>query len=36
MTCKVHLDGVNNLDRWSGKTDKSARNQHSYATTSPT
>ena len=27
MTYKVHLDGFNNLDLWTGKTEKSARNQ---------
>ena len=30
MTYKVHLDGDNNLDLWTGKTDKSARNQYFY------
>jgi arylsulfatase len=30
MTYKVHLDGYNNLDYWTGKTDKSARNQYIY------
>ena len=25
MTYKVHLDGFNNLDYWTGKTEKSAR-----------
>ena len=30
MTYKVHLDGYNNLDHWTGKTDKSARNQYFY------
>jgi len=29
-TYKVHLDGYNNLDHWTGKTDKSARNQYFY------
>ena len=29
-TYKVHLDGFNNLDHWTGKTDKSARNQYFY------
>ena len=27
---KVHLDGYNNLDFWTGKTDKSARNHFFY------
>ncbi len=27
---KVHIDGVNNLDYWTGKTDKSARNHLFY------
>jgi arylsulfatase len=26
-TYKVHLDGYNNLDRWTGKTEKSARHE---------
>jgi arylsulfatase len=30
MTYKVHLDGYNNLDLWSGKTDKSARREMFY------
>jgi arylsulfatase A-like enzyme len=30
MTYKVHLDGYNNLDLWSGKTDKSARREYFY------
>ena len=30
MTYKVHLDGYNNLDHWTGKTEKSARNQYFY------
>ena len=30
MTYKVHLDGYNNLDLWTGKTEKSARNQYFY------
>ena len=30
MTYKVHLDGYNNLDLWTGKTDKSARNEIFY------
>jgi len=30
MTYKVHIDGVNNLDYWTGKTDKSARNHFFY------
>ena len=30
MTYKVHLDGYNNLDHWTGKTDKSARNDYIY------
>ncbi len=30
MTYKVHLDGHNNLDLWTGKTDKSARNEYFY------
>lgn len=29
-TYKVHLDGFNNLDHWSGKTDKSARRSFFY------
>jgi len=29
-TYKVHLDGYNNLDYWTGKTDKSARNHFFY------
>ena len=29
-TYKVHLDGVNNLDHWTGKTDESARKQYFY------
>jgi len=27
---KNHLDGYNNLDLWTGKTDKSARNEYFY------
>ncbi len=27
---KVHLDGYNNLDYWTGKTEKSARNEYFY------
>jgi arylsulfatase len=30
MTYKVHLDGYNNLDYWSGKTEKSARREFFY------
>ncbi|MCV9386583.1 arylsulfatase [Reichenbachiella ulvae] len=30
MTYKVHLDGYNNLDYWTGKTDVSARNHFFY------
>jgi arylsulfatase len=30
MTYKVHLDGYNNLDLWTGKTEKSARNRYYY------
>jgi arylsulfatase len=30
MTYKVHLDGFNNLDLWTGKTEKSARSQYFY------
>ena len=30
MTYKVHIDGFNNLDYWTGKTDKSARNYFFY------
>jgi arylsulfatase len=30
MTYKVHLDGYNNLDHWTGKSEKSARNQYFY------
>jgi arylsulfatase A-like enzyme len=30
MTYKVHLDGYNNLDLWTGKTEKSARNSYYY------
>jgi arylsulfatase A-like enzyme len=30
MTYKVHLDGYNNLDLWTGKTDKSARREIFY------
>ncbi len=30
MTYKVHIDGLNNLDYWEGKTDKSARNYFFY------
>jgi hypothetical protein len=29
-TYKVHLDGYNNLDLWTGKTDKSARREIFY------
>ena len=29
-TYKVHLDGYNNLDYWTGKTEKSARNEQIY------
>jgi arylsulfatase len=29
-TYKVHLDGYNNLDLWSGKTEKSARREYFY------
>src|SRR5262249_52981830 len=29
-TYKVHLDGYNNLDLWTGKTDKSARREFLY------
>jgi arylsulfatase len=30
LTYKVHLDGYNNLDMWTGKTDKSARRAYFY------
>src|SRR5512136_2174755 len=30
MNYKVHLDGYNNLDYWTGKTDKSARREYFY------
>jgi arylsulfatase A-like enzyme len=30
MTYKVHLDGYNNLDHWSGKSAKSARREYFY------
>jgi arylsulfatase A-like enzyme len=30
MTYKVHLDGYNNLDHWSGKSEKSARREYFY------
>ncbi len=30
MTYKVHLDGYNNLDYWTGKTNKSARREYFY------
>ncbi len=30
MTYKVHLDGVNNTDYWTGKSDKSARRANFY------
>jgi arylsulfatase len=30
MTYKAHLDGYNNLDYWTGKTDKSARREYFY------
>lgn len=30
MTYKVHIDGFNNLDYWTGKTDESARNHFFY------
>jgi arylsulfatase len=30
LTYKVHLDGFNNLDLWTGKTDKSARRAYFY------
>ena len=30
MTYKAHLDGYNNLDLWSGKTEKSARREYFY------
>jgi len=30
MTYKVHLDGYNNLDLWTSKTDKSARREIFY------
>jgi len=30
MAYKVHLDGYNNLDHWTGKTGQSARNQYFY------
>ena len=30
MTYKVHLDGYNNLDYWTGKTDASARREYFY------
>jgi arylsulfatase len=29
-TYKVHLDGYNNLDHWTGKTEKSARREYFY------
>ncbi|MFZ0613456.1 MAG: hypothetical protein WAM73_14555 [Desulfobacterales bacterium] len=29
-TYKVHIDGFNNLDYWTGKSDTSARNRFSY------
>ena len=35
MTYKVHLDGYNNLDHWTGKYDKSARDEV-FCTTRPT
>ncbi len=30
MTYKVHLDGYNNLDLWTGKSEKSARREYFY------
>lgn len=30
MTYKVHIDGFNNIDYWTGKTDESARNYFFY------
>jgi arylsulfatase len=30
ITYKVHLDGYNNLDLWTGKTEKSARREYFY------
>jgi arylsulfatase len=30
MTYKVHLDGYNNVDHWSGKSEKSARSEYFY------
>ena len=30
ITYKVHLDGVNNLDLWTGKTETSARNKYFF------
>ena len=30
MTYKVHLDGYNNLDYWTGKTEKSGRREYFY------
>lgn len=30
MSYKVHLDGYNNLDHWTGKSDKSARREYFY------
>jgi len=30
MTYKVHLDGYNQLDYWTGKADKSARREFFY------
>lgn len=30
MNYKVHIDGINNLDYWEGKTDTSARNYYFY------
>ena len=30
MTYKVHLDGYNNVDLWSGKSEKSARREYFY------
>ena len=30
MTYKVHLDGYDNLDYWTGKTEKSARREMFY------
>ena len=29
-TYKVHLDGYNNIDHWTGKSEKSARREHYY------